>query len=138
MWATFGPQQSGSSALRPFGSASVDGFDFDFEAGVNNVAPFANQLRSLMNASGRKFYLSAAPQCPYPDYADNQMLDGAVSFDFVSSFSLKGVLNCRLTQDRSTSSSTITTVVANPTFQAQQRRTISTSTHGTTGRRRSA
>ncbi|MCJ1325187.1 hypothetical protein MMC10_001849 [Thelotrema lepadinum] len=84
VWATFGPQQSGSSALRPFGSASVDGFDFDFEAGVNNVAPFANQLRSLMNASGRKFYLSAAPQCPYPDYADNQMLDGAVSFDFIN------------------------------------------------------
>lgn len=87
IWATFGPQQSGSSALRPFGSSAVDGFDFDFEATVNNVAPFANQLRSLMSAntqsSGRKWYLTAAPQCPYPDAADNQMLNGAVAFDAV-------------------------------------------------------
>ena len=86
IWATFGPQ-SGTSALRPFGSSFVNGFDFDFEATVNNAAPFANQLRSLMNSdtakTGRKWYLTAAPQCPYPDYADNQMLDGAVSFDAI-------------------------------------------------------
>ena len=79
----FGPQQSGSSALRPFGSSSVNGFDFDFEAGVSNMVPFANRLRSLMDASG-KYYLMAAPQCPYPDYAMNEMLNGAVSFDSVN------------------------------------------------------
>ena len=33
--------------------------------------------------TGRKWYLTAAPQCPYPDYADNQMLDGAVFFDAI-------------------------------------------------------
>ena len=69
LWATFGPVQSGSSALRPFGTSVVDGFDFDFEAGVSNMVPFANQLRSLMNAeTSKKFLLTAAPQCPYPDY----------------------------------------------------------------------
>lgn len=84
----FGPQQSDSSLNRPFGSAVVDGFDFDFESSTSNMAPFASELRSLMDAataSGDKtYYLSAAPQCPYPDVADNDMLDGAVSFDFIS------------------------------------------------------
>ena len=51
------------------------------------MVPFANQLRSLMNAdtaaSGKKWFLTAAPQCPYPDSADNAMLDGAVFFDAV-------------------------------------------------------
>lgn len=39
------------------------------------MAPFASELRSLMDAAtaagGKQFYLSAAPQCPYPDVADN-------------------------------------------------------------------
>ncbi|OCL09633.1 glycoside hydrolase family 18 protein [Glonium stellatum] len=87
IWATFGPQQPDSNALRPFGSASVDGFDFDFEAGVSNMVTFANQLRSLMDtasaSTGKKYILTAAPQCPYPDYADNDMLNGAVAFDAI-------------------------------------------------------
>ncbi|KAH8912129.1 glycoside hydrolase family 18 protein [Coniochaeta sp. PMI_546] len=88
IWAMFGPKQSGSTANRPFGTAVVDGFDFDFETGTQNMAPFANRLRSNMDAAtaagGKKFYLSAAPQCVYPDAADNDMLNGAVSFDFIS------------------------------------------------------
>ena len=87
IWAVFGPEQSGSSAPRPFGSSAVDGFDFDFEATVSNTAPFANQLRSLMDtdtaSSGKQWLLTAAPQCPYPDAADNSMLDGSVSFDAI-------------------------------------------------------
>jgi chitinase len=51
------------------------------------MVPFANQLRSLMDAatasSGKIYLLTAAPQCPYPDYADNDMLNGAVSFDAI-------------------------------------------------------
>lgn len=51
------------------------------------MAPFAQRLRTLMDAStsagGKAYYLSAAPQCPYPDVADNDMLNGAVSFDFI-------------------------------------------------------
>ena len=139
MWATFGPAQDGSDALRPFGNASIDGFDLDFESTVTNMVPFASTLRSLMDdasgssskvpsnsttaplanstsaatptstavasnvarqtyrrqsngtangtdssaATARKFYLTAAPQCPYPDAADNEMLNGTISFDAV-------------------------------------------------------
>ncbi|KAF2498295.1 glycoside hydrolase [Lophium mytilinum] len=84
VWAMFGPQQSGSSALRPFGSAVIDGFDFDFEATVSNMPAFGNQLRSNMDSTtGKKYLLTAAPQCPYPDAADGPMLDGSVSFDAI-------------------------------------------------------
>ncbi|KAK0721633.1 glycoside hydrolase superfamily [Lasiosphaeria miniovina] len=87
LWAMFGPVQSGSSALRPFGTAVVDGFDLDLEATSQNMGPFAVQLRNRMNsataAGGKKYFLSAAPQCPFPDAAMGAMLD-AVVFDYVS------------------------------------------------------
>ncbi|KAM3076073.1 Chitinase 2 [Clarireedia jacksonii] len=82
VWSWFGPYSS--SAVRPFGTAVVDGFDFDFETTVSNMPAFANQLRSLMNANtSKQWILSAAPQCPYPDAADGPMLAGAVSFDLI-------------------------------------------------------
>lgn len=79
----FGPVQSGSSAPRPFGSAVVNGFDFDFESSVQNMEPFAAELRSLMDAASGTYYFSAAPQCPYPDQADQSFIDGQVDFDWV-------------------------------------------------------
>jgi chitinase len=79
----FGPVTS-SSVDRPFGNAVVDGFDFDFEAGVSNMQFFANQLRShFAKDTSKTYYLTAAPQCPYPDASDNGMLDGAVYFDAI-------------------------------------------------------
>ena len=85
MWETFGPKQEGSEALRPFGDTALDGFDFDFEANVEHMAPFANELRSLMDAdkSKQRFYLTAAPQCPYPDQADKEILNGPVYIDAI-------------------------------------------------------
>jgi len=84
IWAMFGPQQSTSSVNRPFGTAIIDGFDLDFEAVSSNMVPFANQLRSNMDSSpSKKYYLSAAPQCPYPDLANNEMLQ-SIKFDFVA------------------------------------------------------
>ncbi|POR34717.1 Endochitinase 33 [Tolypocladium paradoxum] len=83
VWSMFGPVQSGKDVDRPFGSAVVDGFDFDFEAATNNLAAFGSKLRSLMDgAGGKKFYLTAAPQCVFPDAALGATLD-AVPFDFV-------------------------------------------------------
>ncbi|GME30747.1 putative class III protein [Neofusicoccum parvum] len=80
IWATFGPNQNDSSVLRPFGDAALDGFDFDFESTVSNMAPFAQRLRDLMDASeaadGKHRILTAAPQCPFPDAADDQFLSG--------------------------------------------------------------
>ncbi|KAK3339558.1 glycoside hydrolase superfamily [Neurospora tetraspora] len=85
LWAMFGPVSS--SDKRPFGSAVIDGFDFDFEAVANNMVPFAARLRSLMDSaaatSGKQFLLSSAPQCPFPDLANNELLK-SVAFDFVS------------------------------------------------------
>ncbi|KAE8380833.1 glycoside hydrolase superfamily [Aspergillus bertholletiae] len=74
-----------STAIRrPFGNATIDGFDFDFEASVKNTAPFANRLRELSDTDKSKtYYLTAAPQCPYPDAADKDILDGPVSVDAV-------------------------------------------------------
>lgn len=84
IWSIFGPATSNTSIPRPFGTSVVDGFDFDFESTVSNMPTFANQLRSLMSSDTSKtFYLSAAPQCPYPDADDGPMLAGAVSFDFI-------------------------------------------------------
>lgn len=76
IWHTFGAPSSDSTAPRPFGDAVVDGFDFDFEATVDNMVPFANQLRTLMDAdTSKKFYLTAAPQCPYPDLYNEDVLN---------------------------------------------------------------
>lgn len=78
----FGPL-TGTGVDRPFGDAVVDGFDFDFESTVSNLPAFGAKLRSLMDAaSGKKYYLSAAPQCVFPDAADGTTLD-AVAFDLV-------------------------------------------------------
>ncbi|TKA21923.1 hypothetical protein B0A50_08571 [Salinomyces thailandicus] len=82
LWAVFGPLQPNSSALRPFGNAVIDGFDLDFETVMTNTVPFANQLRLLMDSDpSKQYFLTAAPQCPYPDYADNDMLSSGVRFD---------------------------------------------------------
>lgn len=86
VWAMFGPVSS-SSGNRPFGTAVVDGFDLDFEASVPNLLPFAARLRSNMDSAtattGKKFLLSSAPQCPFPDIANDELLQN-VAFDFVS------------------------------------------------------
>ncbi|KAK5652828.1 hypothetical protein OQA88_9494 [Cercophora sp. LCS_1] len=85
IWAMFGPSSS-PSVPRPFGSAVIDGFDFDFEAATQNMAPFAMRLRQLMDAAtasaGRQFYLAAAPQCPYPDRPMDEILQ-STRLDFV-------------------------------------------------------
>jgi hypothetical protein len=84
MWETFGPVQADSKALRPFGNVSLDGFDFDFEATVLHMATFANELRALMDQeTSKQYFLTAAPQCPYPDQADKDILNGPVSIDAV-------------------------------------------------------
>ncbi|KAI1119465.1 glycoside hydrolase superfamily [Nemania sp. NC0429] len=88
LWAAFGPESSsaGNSTLRPFGSAAVDGFDLDFEAPYANIQVFTQQLRKLMDQEkARKFYLSAAPQCPFPDMNLSPVLlgDTATALDFV-------------------------------------------------------
>lgn len=87
IWAMFGPEQPDSGVLRPFGSSVVDGFDYDFESATTNMVPFGVELRRLMDeaTSGgdKPYYLAAAPQCPYPDIANEEALDGGVFFNIV-------------------------------------------------------
>jgi chitinase len=58
----------GKAALRPFGTAVLDGVDLDIEGGsTSGYSAFVKTLRSLMNGSGRSYIISGAPQCPDPD-----------------------------------------------------------------------
>lgn len=78
----FGPQDN-ANVDRPFEDAVVDGFDFDFESTINNLPAFGAKLRSLMDAAiDKTYYLSAAPQCVFPDAALSTTLD-TVAFDLV-------------------------------------------------------
>jgi chitinase len=82
----FGPPTGSSSVNRPFGQAVIDGFDMDLESTTSNMIPFVAELRAKMDAAtastGRKFLLSAAPQCPFPDAAVGDILN-QVAFDYV-------------------------------------------------------
>lgn len=58
----------GTAPLRPFGDVIFDGVDLDIEGGSQaGYIGFTKQLRQYFAASGRKYYISAAPQCFYPD-----------------------------------------------------------------------
>lgn len=83
LWNTFG---GGSSSERPFDDAVIDGFDLDLENNnqVGTVA-FGNALRSwFAKDASKQYYLSAAPQCPYPDQSVGDFLAGVdVDFAFI-------------------------------------------------------
>ncbi|KAK6436483.1 Chitinase 2 [Oleoguttula sp. CCFEE 5521] len=73
-----------SAVLRPFGSAAIDGFDLDIETVATNMVPFAQRLRELMDADTTKQrYLTAAPQCVYPDVANSALLSSTVHLDAI-------------------------------------------------------
>ncbi|KAI8380119.1 glycoside hydrolase superfamily, partial [Blakeslea trispora] len=66
LWNVFG---GGKSKTRPFDDAIVDGFDLDIEGGGSNgYAAMVKRLRShYKKDKSRKYYITAAPQCPFPD-----------------------------------------------------------------------
>ncbi|EPQ54334.1 glycoside hydrolase [Gloeophyllum trabeum ATCC 11539] len=58
----------GSSDIRPFGNAVLDGIDLDIEGGSAQYYPtFVSALRTLMNGGSKTYYITGAPQCPFPD-----------------------------------------------------------------------
>ncbi|KAI5961674.1 CHT2 [Candida theae] len=64
LWNKFG---NGQDSERPFDDAVVDGFDFDIELGTSTgYVELANALKSKFDSS-KQYYLSASPQCVYPD-----------------------------------------------------------------------
>ncbi|OJJ08043.1 hypothetical protein ASPVEDRAFT_101126, partial [Aspergillus versicolor CBS 583.65] len=76
LWGAFGPKTDAwesAGSPRPFGDAVVDGFDFDIEYNVCILifTGYANMIKRLRRrfeeVPERRFYISAAPQCPIPD-----------------------------------------------------------------------
>src|SRR5207253_10880397 len=87
VWQSF---MNGSSAVRPFGSAVIDGVDLDIEGGSTvGYGAFARKLRTLSAADrSRRWYITAAPQCPTPDAflgpaAGRALGDSPQSFDYL-------------------------------------------------------
>ncbi|GME71704.1 unnamed protein product [Ambrosiozyma monospora] len=86
LWNTFGAGSDVSSEDRPFGDAVVDGFDFDIESGSDTgYAALATKLRSYYaQDSSKTYYISAAPQCVYPDkYTGDLLANADVDYAFV-------------------------------------------------------
>lgn len=76
----------GTSSTRPFGDAVIDGFDLDSENNLDTeeYAAFVTKMRELYATDTSKtYYMSAAPQCPYPDASIGYALANAY-FDFVN------------------------------------------------------
>ncbi|KAF7728445.1 Chitinase 1 [Apophysomyces ossiformis] len=82
LWATFG---NGGGKARPFGGAVIDGFDLDLEGGGSKgYVNFVNKMRDhFASDKSKKYYISAAPQCPFPDAYLGDVLNSA-SLDIVS------------------------------------------------------
>ncbi|KAJ7205731.1 glycoside hydrolase family 18 protein [Mycena pura] len=73
----------GSSSTRPFGSAVLDGVDLDIEVGAPpGYAAFVSQIRALSTGASKHYFVTAAPQCPFPDAHIGSALNMA-SFDAV-------------------------------------------------------
>ncbi|KAJ7739413.1 glycoside hydrolase family 18 protein [Mycena metata] len=73
----------GSSSTRPFGSAVLDGVDLDIEVGdPTGYASFVSRIHVLSAGASKHYYVSAAPQCHFPDAHLGSALNMA-SFDAV-------------------------------------------------------
>ncbi|KAF5375105.1 hypothetical protein D9758_000069 [Tetrapyrgos nigripes] len=71
----------GSSDMRPFGDAILDGVDLDIEGGGSSgYVAFLTKLQSL--SGSKKLYVTAAPQCVFPDASLSGVLN-AFPFDAV-------------------------------------------------------
>ncbi|XP_039172454.1 acidic endochitinase-like [Eucalyptus grandis] len=64
LWNNF---LGGQSSSRPLGDAVLDGIDFDIVKGTDQHWDDLATYLSAHSSSGKKVYLAAAPQCPYPD-----------------------------------------------------------------------
>ncbi|RDX92104.1 Acidic endochitinase, partial [Mucuna pruriens] len=82
LWNNF---LGGHSSTRPLGPAVLDGIDFDIEGGSNkHWGDLARFLKGygMAKQSKQQIYITAAPQCPFPDaWIGNALTTGL--FDFV-------------------------------------------------------
>ncbi|GAU39775.1 hypothetical protein TSUD_220190 [Trifolium subterraneum] len=76
LWNNF---LGGQSSSRPLGPAVLDGIDFDIEGGTNL---YWDDLARYLKVYNKNVYLTAAPQCPFPDaWIGNALKTGL--FDYV-------------------------------------------------------
>merc|ERR1712002_715041 len=55
-------------SIRPFGTAVLDGIDLDIEGGMpTGYSAMVKELRRIEKSGKKRYTISAAPQCPYPD-----------------------------------------------------------------------
>ncbi|KAI3801020.1 hypothetical protein L1987_29120 [Smallanthus sonchifolius] len=79
LWNNF---LGGKSPTRPLGEAVLDGIDFDIEGGTTQHWDDLARYLSEYSSQGKKVYLTAAPQCPFPDaYIGTALKTGL--FDYV-------------------------------------------------------
>ncbi|KAL0428797.1 UNVERIFIED_CONTAM: Hevamine-A [Sesamum radiatum] len=64
LWNNF---LGGNSSSRPLGEAVLDGIDFDIEGGTSQHWDELARFLAAYSKRGKKIYLTAAPQCPFPD-----------------------------------------------------------------------
>ncbi|MCJ1229236.1 hypothetical protein MMC12_005901 [Toensbergia leucococca] len=79
LWGAFGPKKEEWTGPRPFGEASVDGFDLDIESVITpepadlsyqyrGYATMIDTLRGFYALEDvKEYYISGAPQCIVPD-----------------------------------------------------------------------
>ncbi|XP_022764342.1 hevamine-A-like [Durio zibethinus] len=79
LWNNF---LGGQSSSRPLGDAVLDGIDFDIELGSTQYWDDLALYLSAYSNQGRKVYLTAAPQCPFPDSFLGTALNTGL-FDYV-------------------------------------------------------
>ncbi|KAI4376120.1 hypothetical protein MLD38_013912 [Melastoma candidum] len=79
LWNNF---LGGESSSRPLGDAVLDGIDFDIEGGSSQHYDDLARFLSAYSAQGKKVYLTAAPQCPFPDAWVGGALETGL-FDYV-------------------------------------------------------
>ncbi|KAK3057439.1 Chitinase 2 [Extremus antarcticus] len=94
LWAAFGPVSATQANVpRPWGNATVDGFDFDIENLMDpapqenyqssGYAAMINRFKNVLfpQDTTKSYYISGAPQCPIPDSHLSVVLASAW-FDF--------------------------------------------------------
>nr|QDQ29859.1 acidic endochitinase-like protein [Siraitia grosvenorii]QEE82231.1 acidic endochitinase [Siraitia grosvenorii] len=78
LWNNF---LGGESSFRPLGDAVLDGVDFVIESGSSEHWDTLAKGLEKYSELGKKIYLSAAPQCPFPDPLQPALNTGL--FDYV-------------------------------------------------------
>ena len=94
LWDAYGNGQGNSSVPRPFGTAFVNGWDFDIESNSGNQYyqymistlrsnfPSSSTNAPFLNSTNSQFLITGAPQCPIPEPNMNEIITAA-QFDYL-------------------------------------------------------